>query len=98
MTRLKFILTLTAMICSTALVIMLAIKSASEEQYYLIYNTYVQNIRGEMVEQAEDKHITLRATSLDDANKIIFEIENQLYEDVVVDSVAIQSHVIVKEY
>ena len=58
MTRLKFILTLTAMICSTALVIMLAIKSASEEQYYLTYNTYVQNTRGEMVEQDEDKYIT----------------------------------------
>ena len=68
------------------------------ERYYVIYNTYVQNDKGEMVEQDENKHLQISAVSLDDAKDQIFEIENQLYEDVIVDSVAIQSHVIVKEY
>ena len=68
------------------------------ERYYVIYNTYVQNDKGEMVEQDENKHLRISAVSLDDAKAQIFEIENQLYEDVIVDSVAIQSHVIVKEY
>ena len=68
------------------------------ERYYVIYNTYVQNDKGEMVEQGENKHLQISAVSLDDARDQIFEIENQLYEDVIVDSVAIQSHVIVKEY
>ena len=68
------------------------------EHYYVVYNTYVRNNSGEMVEQDENKHLSVEASSLDDAKDAIFEIENQLYEDVVVDSVSIQSHVIVKQY
>ena len=71
---------------------------ANTERYYVSYNTYVRNDAGEMVEQDEFKHLTIDAKSLNDAKEQIFEIENQLYADVIVDSVAIQSHVIVKGY
>lgn len=70
----------------------------SVERYYVTYNTYVRNDRGELVEQDENKHLTLGAKSLDDAKDKLFEIENQLYEDVTVDSISITNHVIVKEY
>lgn len=68
------------------------------ERYYVVYNTYVQNDRGEMVEQDEFKHLSLDSKSLADATERILEIENQLYEDIIVDSVAVQDYVIVKEY
>ena len=51
-----------------------------------------------MVEQDEFKHSSVYAKSLKDAKKQIFEAENKLYEDVIVDSVAVQNYVIVDEY
>lgn len=82
----------------TALSLLLLYNTFATERYYVSYNTYVQNTKGEMVEQDEFKHLSLDAKSLADAKDQIFEIENQLYEDVIVDSVAVQDYVIVKEY
>lgn len=87
-----------SMLILTAFIFLMVIQIISTEHYYVTYNTYVRNDRGEMVEQDENKHLTIDAKSLNKAKEQIFEIENQLYEDVIVDSVAIQSHVIVKEY
>ena len=93
-TRLKLFLNITF----TSFVLLLLYNILATECYYVTYNTYVQNDKGEMVEQDEFKHLSLDAKSLTDAKDQIFEIENLLYEDVIVDSVAIQDYVIVKEY
>ena len=85
-------------IAFTSFVLLLLYNILATECYYVTYNTYVQNNKGEMVEQDEFKHSSVYAKSLNDAKKQIFEAENKLYEDVIVDSVAVQNYVIVDEY
>ena len=85
-------------IAFTSFVLLLLYNILATECYYVTYNTYVQNNNGEMVEQDEFKHSSAYAKSLKDAKKQIFEAENRLYEDVIVDSVAVQDYVIVDEY
>ena len=82
----------------TSFVLLLLYNILATECYYVTYNTYVQNNKGEMVEQDEFKHSSVYAKSLKDAKKQIFEAENKLYEDVIVDSVAVQDYIIVRDH
>lgn len=85
-------------IAFTSFVLLLLYNILATECYYVTYNTYVQNNNGEMVEQDEFKHSSVYAKSLKDAKKQIFEAENKLYEDVIVDSVAVQDYIIVRDH
>ena len=85
-------------IAFTSFVLLLLYNILATECYYVTYNTYVQNNKGEMGEQDKFKHSSVYAKSLKDAKKQIFEAENKLYEDVIVDSVAVQDYIIVRDH